>query len=59
MLDVAPPLIERFDFGRINIQPQNVHAGARELERQWQADVTQTNNGYFHKIYGNLQVPGN
>ena len=48
VFDVAPPRVERLDFGRVNVQPQDLHAGARELERQGQADITQTDNGYFH-----------
>ena len=49
VFDIAPPRVQGLDLGRVNIQPQHLRARARELERQGQADVTQTNNGDFHR----------
>src|SRR6185437_13136317 len=49
VFDVAASLVERGDLRRVHIQTQHAHARPGELKRQRQTDVTETNNGYFHK----------
>ncbi len=52
VLDVTLPRVERVDFGLVNVQSQHGDAGTRELERQRQADVTETDDGDFHGCGG-------
>ena len=40
MLDIALALVERIDLAGIDVKAQHGHAGTRELERQWQTDIS-------------------
>src|SRR5439155_22362270 len=58
VLDVTAPGIDRLDFGCVNVQTQNVHAAARELQAQRQANVTQTDDGDFHFCQTRIRPAG-
>ena len=44
MLDIATPFVERVHLNGIDIESQNVDAGAPELNRQWKADLAKAHN---------------
>ena len=49
VFDVAVAGIEGFDLGRINVQTEDVDAGAGELDGERETDVTETDDGDVHK----------
>ena len=48
MSDIAFPPLQRFDFGGVDVQTENTHARARELQRERQAHVAQADDANFH-----------
>src|ERR1043165_7281425 len=64
MFNVAPAGVDRLDFGRINIQADDLHAAPGELKAKRQAHVTQTDDGNSHNLLPsqrpreNAQSPG-
>ena len=51
VFDVAAARVERFNFGRVDVQAEHIHSRTRELQRQRQTDVSETDNGYLHRWF--------
>ena len=45
MLDIAAPGIESVDLARVDIEAEDRHSGARELQRQRESDIAETDDG--------------
>ena len=54
MLDVAARGEERVDLSGVDVQAENVSAGARELKGKRETHVSETDDGYLHKARGSL-----
>ena len=48
MLGVALAVVNQIDLRLVHIQPDHIDIGTRELDRQRQAHVTETDYSYFH-----------
>ena len=48
MLGVALAVVNQIDLRLVHIQPDHIDIGTRELDRQRQPNVTETDYSYFH-----------